>query len=134
MLIFWKICIINSFLAIFLRKFLKIFENFPASGGPPEEPPRGWPPKGFPPKQNPGNAHGLGLGRSQDFFRGNTFWKFFKKILKKFLTKIAKMDYVRIFFKRFYKSCVNFSRVWTKNTIYWKFWEKFEIFWWNFYR
>ena len=48
----WKICLKNSFLAIFLRNFFKIFEISPASGGSaPRDPPRAWPPKVFPPPE-----------------------------------------------------------------------------------
>ena len=36
------------------------------------------------------------------------------------------MQYFSIFFKRFNKPCVNSLRVWTKNTIYWKFRENFQ--------
>ena len=63
----------------------------------------------------------------------------FRKFSKRFLKKIATMHYFSIFFKKFNKACVNFLRVWTKNTICWKFWETqfWEIikdFWWKFYR
>ena len=43
--------------AIFLRNFLKFFENSPASVGlSPPDPPRGRPRKVFPPNENPGYA------------------------------------------------------------------------------
>ena len=45
----------------------------------------------------------------------------FSKIFKNFLKKIAKMHYFSIFFKIIHKPCVNFSCVWTKNTIFGKF-------------
>ena len=44
----------------------------------------------------------------------------FSQISKIFLQKIAKMHYFSIFFKKFNKPCVNFSRVWTKNTNCWE--------------
>ena len=73
--------------------------------------------------------------RPQDFgsgelFRGSASWGVrgaqhpdageFSKIFEKFLMKIAKMDYFNIFFKKFNKHCVNFSRVLTKNTNCWE--------------
>ena len=61
-------------------------------------------------------------GRIQDFFEGNTVRKFSKS----FLRKLRKMHYFCIFFKKFKKPCVNFLRLWTKNTMYWKFWENFR--------
>ena len=82
-----------------------------------------------------------GHGRSQDFFRGS-FTKFlknfeikfgksimlafeilikFSEFSKNFLRKWGKMHYFSIFFKEFSKPCVNFLRVWTKNTISRKF-------------
>ena len=54
-------------------------------------------------------------GRSQDFFGGGAA---FQKIF--FRTQL-KMHYFSIFFKKFNKPCVSFLRVRTKNTIYWKF-------------
>ena len=62
------------------------------------------------------------------------FWENLRKFSKNFLRKFRKMNSFSIFFKRFNKPCVNFSRVWTKNTTCWKFWENFENFWWEFYR
>ena len=40
----------------------------------------------------------------------------FRKFSKNSLWKLLKMHYFRIFFKKVNKPCVNFSRVWTKNT------------------
>ena len=40
-----------------------------------------------------------------------------RRIFKSFLKKIAKMHYFSIFFKKCNKPFVNFSRVWTKNTL-----------------
>ena len=42
-------------------------------------------------------------------------------IFKIFLKKIAKNIIVAYFSQKFKKSCVNFSSVWTKNTISWNF-------------
>ena len=47
---------------------------------------------------------------------------------------IAKMHYFSIFFSQINKACVNLLRVWTKKTIYWKFWEIFRRFWKGFLR
>ena len=81
-----------------------------------------------------------GHGRSQEFGWGGTLfggrhcggpgarapgrWRIFKKFLK----KIAKMHYFSKFFKKLNKSCVNFSRVWTKNTNGWEILIKFSKF------
>ena len=71
-------------------------------------------------------------GRSQDFFRGGgTFFENFQKISEENCEKFIILAY---FFKKFNKPCVKFLRVWTKDTTYWKFWENFESFWWEFYR
>ena len=51
----------------------------------------------------------------------------FQKICKKSNDKLQ-------FLKKFNKQCDNFLRVWTKNTIYLKFWENFEICWRKVYR
>ena len=45
---------------------------------------------------------------------------------KFFLRKLRKMHYFRRFLTKFNQPCVDFLRVWTKNTIYWKFWENCE--------
>ena len=83
---------------------------------------------------------------SQDFFSGggDTFSKKFKNflknyqknfnkisqnILKIFIRKLIKMHYFSRFFTKFKKPCANFWRVWTKKTVYWKFWENFLKFW-----
>ena len=39
-----------------------------------------------------------------------------------------KIHYFSIFFEKFNKPCVNFSRVWTKTTIFWKILEILKIF------
>ena len=44
--------------------------------------------------------------------------------LQNFSLKIAKMPYLCLFYTKFYKPCVNFSRVGTKNTTWWKSFEK----------
>ena len=44
--------------------------------------------------------------------------------LQKFPLKIAKMHYFCLFYTKFYKPCVNFSRFWTKTTNCWKSFEK----------
>ena len=49
----------------------------------------------------------------------------FGKFAKKFPKKFAKMLYFRLFCKKISKSCVKFSRVWTKNTIVWEILRKF---------
>ena len=41
----------------------------------------------------------------------------FEKFSKNFLRKLREIHYFSIFFKKFNKPCVNFSRVWTKNTL-----------------
>ena len=48
----------------------------------------------------------------------------FRKFEKKFSEENCKNALFSIFFKRFNKPCVNFSRVWTKNTIGWGNFEK----------
>ena len=48
----------------------------------------------------------------------------FIKITFKYLGKTLLLT--PIFFEKFNKPCVNFLRVGTKNTIYWKFWENFR--------
>ena len=50
------------------------------------------------------------------------------KVFKNFLKKIVKMHYFSRLFTKFKKLCVDFLRVWTKNTNYWKFWENFRNF------
>ena len=55
------------------------------------------------------------------------------KIFKNFLRKLQKIM-LAYFSKKFMKPCVNFSRVWTKNTNFGDFWENLENFWWKFYR
>ena len=57
----------------------------------------------------------------------------FSKILKNFIRKLLKMHYFNIFFKKFNKPCVNLLCVWTKKTMYWKFWENFRKFWKSFF-
>ena len=64
------------------------------------------------------------------------FKQFFKEIFENFLKfsknifwKLLKMHYFSIFSKEFNKSCVTFSRVWTKILIIWKIWEKIENLW-----
>ena len=52
------------------------------------------------------------------------FWENFQK----FIEEIAKMHYFSLFSAKFKKPCVNFSRVWTKNTNCWVILRKF----WNF--
>ena len=64
-------------------------------------------------EQHNGQKH----GRIQDFFGGNTCWKFSKNFRK--LRKCI------IFAKKFSKPCVYFSSIWRKNTSCWKFWENF---------
>ena len=59
--------------------------------------------------------------RKTDYFR---IWNFEKN----FLRKLRNTDYFCIFFKKFNKPWVYFWRVWTKNLIYWKFWENFRNF------
>ena len=49
----------------------------------------------------------------------------FRKFSKNFLKKLRKMYYFSIFFRTFKKSCVNFSRLWTKNAIIWAVLEDF---------
>ena len=45
----------------------------------------------------------------------------FSKICKRFLKKMQKIHYFGIFFEKFNKPCINFSRVWTKTL--WKCWK-----------
>ena len=54
------------------------------------------------------------------------FLRIISKILKKFLKKLRKTKYFSRVFTKFKKPCVNLLCVWTKKTIYWKFWEKFQ--------
>ena len=56
-------------------------------------------------------------GRSQDFSAWNTFPKFLKILLR----KLRKRHSLSMFFNKFNTPFVNFLRVWTKNTIQWKF-------------
>ena len=58
-----------------------------------------------------------GFGRKQQFL-GN-FGKF-SKIVKKFLQKIQKIHYFSIFFEKFNKPCVTFSRVLMKSRNCWE--------------
>ena len=50
----------------------------------------------------------------------------FENFSKNFLRKLQKMNYFSIFFKKFNKPCVNFSRVWTKNTNCWEILRSFQ--------
>ena len=52
----------------------------------------------------------------------------FRKFSKNFFRKLFKMHYFSIFFKKVNKPCVNFSRVWTKNTNFWKILRNFRNF------
>ena len=77
-----------------------------------------------------------GYGRPR---RGSGGWapgcrKIFENLQKNFLRKLQKMHYFSKFFKRFNKPCVNFSRVWTKNTNCWEILRNFRIFLKNFIR
>ena len=47
-----------------------------------------------------------------------------RKFWKLFLRKLLKMHYFCLFYTKVYTPCVNFSRVWTKNTNCWKSFEK----------
>ena len=71
-----------------------------------------------------------GYGRPR---RGSGGGKF-SKIWKNFLRKLQKINYFSIFFKKLNKPCVNFSRVWTKNTNYWEILRNFLQFSKNFFR
>ena len=59
-----------------------------------------------------------------EFLRNTPVVGNFEKIL---LRKLRKMHDFSIFFKRFNEVCDNFSRVWTKNAICWKFVKIYEI-------
>ena len=61
------------------------------------------------------------------FGRKNKFLKNFEIIFKK-IFNFEKSIILAYFSKNFYKPCVKFSRVWTKNTNCWKFREIFENF------
>ena len=50
--------------------------------------------------------------------------RIFENLQRKFLKKIAKMQYFGLFCKNISKPCVKFSRVKTKNTIGWGNFEK----------
>ena len=52
----------------------------------------------------------MGVAR---FFSGETLRKFWKN----FLRKLLKMHHFSIFFKKFNKLCVNYSRFWTKHAL-----------------
>ena len=65
------------------------------------------------------SCHPSKHGRSQDFFRGEHFFKKFQKILKN-IKKISKI------FKKINKPSIQFMRVWTKNAICRKFLRKFS--------
>ena len=54
--------------------------------------------------------------------------RIFENLQKEFLRKLPKMHYFSIFFKRFNKPYVNFSRLWTKNTICWEILRNFRKF------
>ena len=83
------------------------------------------------------------MGEVRILVRGNIFWcqpcggsgegaprtrENFGKISKNFLRKLRKKHYFSRFLRKFIKPCVNFSRVWKKNTNYWDFCENFLKF------
>ena len=60
--------------------------------------------------------------------------RIFEIFQKDFLRKLQKMHYFSIFFKKFNKPCVNFSRVWTKKTNSWEILNNFRKFSKHFFR
>ena len=57
-----------------------------------------------------------------------------RKFSKYFLRKLLKCIILPYFSKGFNKPCVNFSRLWTKNTNRWETLRKLWNFWWKFNR